>query len=308
MPASLFLSSGDLIADRRFDFARDLRLRGDLVAAADLLAQAVELAPRFASAWFALGEVRQLLNQHAAAIAAYRNAADADPEDRHGAKLLLMRLGAAKLDAMPPAYVRTLFDQYAAKFDTALVRGLGYRGPDILLKAVLAVRHATHRPAFFKHAVDLGCGTGLAAQAFRSNVGHWTGIDLSPRMIAQARATGLYEKLEIADMIQALVTQADASADLVLAADALVYMPDLDPLFAAASRVLAVDGILAFTVETHAGEGIILGEKLRYAHSESYVRAAIAGAGLTLCDLAHVSTRNDGGVAVPGLVAVATRG
>ncbi len=59
MPARLFLSSGDLIADRRFEFARDLQLKGDLVAAADLLLQAIELAPGFASAWFTLGEIRE---------------------------------------------------------------------------------------------------------------------------------------------------------------------------------------------------------------------------------------------------------
>ena len=47
MPARLFLSSGDLMADRRFDFARDLQLKGDLPAAADLLLQAIELAPNF---------------------------------------------------------------------------------------------------------------------------------------------------------------------------------------------------------------------------------------------------------------------
>ena len=50
MPARLFLSSGDMIADRRFDFARDLQLKGDLAAAADLLLQAIDLAPGFASA------------------------------------------------------------------------------------------------------------------------------------------------------------------------------------------------------------------------------------------------------------------
>ena len=59
MPARLFLSSGDLMADRRFEFARDLQLKGDLAAAADLLLQAIELAPNFASAWFTLGEIRE---------------------------------------------------------------------------------------------------------------------------------------------------------------------------------------------------------------------------------------------------------
>ena len=64
MPTRLFLSSGDMIADRRFEFARDLQLRGDLVAAADLLLQATELAPNFGSAWFTLGELREQLGQH----------------------------------------------------------------------------------------------------------------------------------------------------------------------------------------------------------------------------------------------------
>ena len=64
----LFVSSGDLIADRRFEFAKDLEKRGDLAAAADLYAQAVEVAPGFASAWFALGEVKARLGDNAAAI------------------------------------------------------------------------------------------------------------------------------------------------------------------------------------------------------------------------------------------------
>src|ERR1035437_3707698 len=72
MPAPLFLSSGDLVADRRFDYARDLQLKGDLVAAADLLLQAAELAPGFASAWFTLGEIRERLGESDEAIAAFR--------------------------------------------------------------------------------------------------------------------------------------------------------------------------------------------------------------------------------------------
>src|SRR5665811_1434809 len=97
MPARLFLSSGDMIADRRFDFARDLQLKGDLAAAADLFLQATELAPGFASAWFTLGEVRERLGEHEAAIAAFRRALIADSDDRHGACLRLMLLGAEPL-------------------------------------------------------------------------------------------------------------------------------------------------------------------------------------------------------------------
>ena len=49
---------------------------------------------------------------------------------------------------------------------------------------------AARKPAFFKRAIDLGCGTGLAATAFAKEVDHFIGIDLSPRMIERARATG----------------------------------------------------------------------------------------------------------------------
>ena len=170
MPARLFLSSGDMIADRRFEFARDLQLKGDLAAAADLLLQATELAPDFASAWFTLGEIREQLGEHDAAIAAFRKARRADPDDRHGASLRLMRLGAEQLADMPQAYVQALFDQYAPRFEAALVDDLGYRGPSLLFKAVLSVRAAARKPAFFKRAIDLGCGTGLAATAFAKEV------------------------------------------------------------------------------------------------------------------------------------------
>src|SRR4029453_11112672 len=82
MPARLFLSSGDLMADRRFEFARDLQIKGDLPAAADLLVQAIELAPNFTSAWFTLGGIREELGEHEAAVAAFRNAQASDSSDR----------------------------------------------------------------------------------------------------------------------------------------------------------------------------------------------------------------------------------
>lgn len=308
MAAPLFLSSGDLIADRRYDFARDLQLRGDLEGAADLMAQAAELAPNFASAWFALGELKQQLNLHGEAIKAYRKACETDPLDRHGAKLRLMRLGAEKLSDMPPAYVRSLFDQYAPRFEDALLNDLNYRGPQILLKAVLVACHAIKRPPFFKRALDLGCGTGLAAREFANNADEFVGIDLSPGMIAKAQAIGLYKRLDVADMVQGLANEPEASFDLALSADAIIYLPDLAPALNEIARVLRPNGLVAFTTETHAGDGVVLGAGFRYAHGAKYVRDAIAAAGLVLCSLDEASTRNEGNAPVPGLVAVARKG
>jgi predicted TPR repeat methyltransferase len=252
-----------------------------------------------------LGEIRERLGERDAAIAAFRKAQAADPDDRHGASLRLMLLGAAPLSAMPQAYVRALFDQYAPKFESALVDDLGYRGPALLFKAVLAARAAVRKPAFFKRAIDLGCGTGLAATALAKEVDHFIGIDLSPRMIERARATGLYAELEVAEMVEGLRGKPDASAILVLAADAMVYLSDLAPLLGEVKRVLAAGGLLAFTLETHGGDGVILGEGLRYAHGADYVRVSIRDAGLTLSRLEDLSARNEDNTPVPGLVVVA---
>ncbi len=307
MPVRIFLSSGDLVADRRFEYARDFQLRGDLAAAADLLAQATELAPGFASAWFLLGEIREQLGGRDEAIAAFRRARETDPDDRHGASLRLMRLKAEQLSAMPPAYVRALFDQYAPKFESALIDDLGYRAPALLFKAVLSARAAVRKPAFFKRALDLGCGTGLAASAFAKEVDEFIGIDLSPGMIERARVTGLYAQLEVADMVQGLASKPHASADLVLAADAMVYLPDLAPVLQEITRVLVAGGLLAFSLERHDGDGVVIGEGLRYAHGATYVRAAIKDAALNVLRLEQVSARNEDNRPVPGLVVVAEK-
>ena len=307
MPFRLFLSSGDLLADRRFEFARDLQLKGDLVAAADLLDQAVELAPNFASAWFTLAEIREQLGERDAAVAAFRRAREADRDDRHGATLRLMRLGAEPLADMPKAYVQSLFDQYAPRFDEALLQNLRYRGPTLLFRAVLAVRAAERKPAFFKHAIDLGCGTGLAAAPFARSVDRFVGVDLSPGMIERARATGLYAELEVADMLEGLRKRPDASFDFALAGDAMVYVAELAPLLTEVARVLVAGGLLTFTLETHSGAGVVLGSGLRYAHAADHVRDAIASAGLVLAHLEEASPRYEDHSPVRGLVVVAAK-
>ena len=307
MPLRLFQSSGDLMADRRFEFARDLQLKGDLPAAADLLEQAIELARNFTSAWFTLGEIREQLGQRDQAISAFQKARDSDPGDQHGASLHLMRLGAEQLSDMPKAYVQALFDQYAPRFEHVLINDLRYRAPSLIFKAVLAARVAAKKPAFFRRAIDLGCGTGLAASAFAKQVDHFTGIDLSPGMIKEARTTGLYAELEVADMIEGLRGKRDASANLIVAADAMVYLADLVPVLTEARRVLAQGGTLAFTLESHDGSGVILGAGLRYAHAAEYVRTAIAKAGLKILTIEPASPRNENNEPVRGLVVVAEK-
>ena len=301
-----FVSSGDLIADRRFEFAKDLEKRGDLAGAADLYAQAVEVAPGFASAWFALGEVWARLGDNDAAVGAFRQALAAEPEDRHGATVQLARL-TGEATPMPPGYVRALFDQYARHYDLSLLEGLDYRGPQLLFEAVTAASGALGREPWFGRALDLGCGTGLAGAVFAPRVESLVGVDLSAAMIEQARRTGRYNHLHVSELLEFLRHESERCADLVIAADVLPYCSDLGPLIRAVARVLDGGGLFAFTAETHAGGGVMLRETMRYAHGEDHVRAALADAGLTCVSLAAASSRREKSIPVRGLVVVAVK-
>jgi predicted TPR repeat methyltransferase len=134
-----------------------------------------------------------------------------------------------------------------------------------------------------------------------------TGVDLSPAMVAQAREKNIYDRLVEAGVLDFLEAEAAAhrAYDIVIAADLFGYLDDLTAVLAAATRVLAPGGLIAFSAETHQGDGVILRDTLRYAHAESHVRGALAAAGLLLVSLDSAPARSEKGVPVPGLVVVA---
>ncbi len=70
--------------------------------------------------------------------------------------------------------------------------------------------------------------------------------------------------------------------------------------------MLAPDGVFAFTVETHAGDGVKLLPTLRYAHGAPYIRRALADAGLTPVSVSQAAVRSEKGVPVDSLVVVAS--
>src|SRR5262249_20342126 len=131
-------------------------------------------------------------------------------------------------------YVQHLFDQFSADYDARMIGQLGYRAPSILRELANLVI-APEKPLSI---LDLGCGTGLSGAAFRDMASRLDGIDLSPKMIEQARARGIYDSLAVADIDTALA-QGD-TYDLILAADTLVYFGDLEHVFANAAHALGL--------------------------------------------------------------------
>ncbi len=159
----------------------------------------------------------------------------------------------------------------------------------------------------FGSVLDLGCGTGLAALPLRPFSDWIVGVDLSSGMLVQARTKGMYDRLIEKEILAFLASEAEIGGhyQLVLAADVFMYFDDLAPVFSAVAKVMDSSGLLAFSIETHENEHVILRDTLRYAHSETHVRAALASSGLNLLSLNFASTRIEKGVPVPGLIVVA---
>lgn len=303
MSVTFSLSSGDPAADRRVDFALMLFAEGDLSGAAETLLSALEVVPGWALGWYQLGEFYEAAGDRDGAVAAWRTALALDPADHSGASLKLALAGVAgDATAMPGAFVEMLFDQYASKFDQALVNGLGYRAP-ILLEAAI---RATGRDRF-SLALDLGCGTGLMGERLRPMCERLEGVDISSEMLRRAREKGIYDRLEKADLQN--FSRAGTSPDLVTAADVFMYLGALDGIFPTVSRLLAPDGLFAFSVERlDAGDGFALQPSRRYAHSESYLRRILSQSGLAVVSVRTERIRDDRKEAVQGLIVTASRG
>lgn len=298
-------TSGDLIADRRFAYGEAARADGDWQAALDLFQQTAEQSPLWPPAHFAAAQAAIRLDQHDVARAALETVLTLDPDDHLGARLWLARLAAMPTgEAMSAAYIAALFDEYAPRFETHLLAQLNYRAPELLMAAI--DRHAPARA--FATTVDLGCGTGLMAKALGARAGRIIGVDLSPRMLDQAAATGLYGQLVEGDLLACLTSEPTAGTALVVAADVFCYVPELRPVFLECRRVLAADGLFAFTIQTHDGEGAVIGADCRVHHAPGLVRELAAQSGFRLMEESQAISRLDAGKPVAGalyLLAVA---
>jgi len=193
-----------------------------------------------------------------------------DPHNATAAYLLAAVSGDASIERSPDTYLVEYFDAFSDGFDEQLVKTLGYDIPEKLgfLLAALVSNNAR------LNVLDAGCGTGLCGPWVRSFSRTLVGVDLSPRMLEQARRRGVYDRL-VCDELTAFLSKSAGVFDVIVAADVVIYFGNLTALASALAVALTPGGLLAFSTERATQGNHQLLTSGRFAHLPHYIRAVM---------------------------------
>ena len=272
-----------------------LRACGHIPAAIGEFQRALRLDPELREARIELGAAWLTAGEAEKALESWRPIADSDVSPKLYAMIedAEHSLSSPRSDAR---YVRHLFDEFAASYDSRMLAQLAYRAPRIVheLAGFLGLGGGKrHR------ILDLGCGTGLMGETVREWAARLDGVDLSPQMIEKARARAIYDELDVAEICDWL-ERPGLRYDLIVAADTVVYLGDLAPLFSAVHKRLEHGGYFLFTTESKPDGGFELGPKRRWRHSENYLREEARRARLDVAGLMPCVPRSEAGEPVAG--------
>jgi predicted TPR repeat methyltransferase len=203
------------------------------------------------------------------------------------------------------AFVQRTFDSFAASFESKLER-LSYQVPALVAGML---EHSDLKPSKCLDVLDAGCGTGFCGPLLLPYARRLVGVDLSEGMLAHAKEKHVYDALVKTELTAYLRDNPEAF-DLIVSADTLVYLGDLENVLSAAARALRPYGLLVFTLEHAVGGEADVGYRLelhgRYSHTTAYVEQLLAAACLK-SEIAYLDLRMEWGAPVPGLVIRATK-
>jgi predicted TPR repeat methyltransferase len=276
-----------------------LRKLGLPLEATAALRQALKLNPGYEPAYNALVSLLNRQGDIAAAAEVYAAWHAHDPSNPVPRHMLDATRGRSPPRA-PDEYVQRVFDRLAPDFDKRL-RGLGYRGPELVVEALR--RHVGADREF--DVLDAGCGTGLCGPLLRGLARYLVGVDLSPGMIEKARSGGSYDELVLQELSEFMRAR-QCMFDVVVCVDTFIYFGSIEQPLGAMRMCLRPGGFVAFTVEClSGGADYRLEPHGRYSHSEEYVRKAAGQAGLTDVTIETGALRRERGADVLGYVVLA---
>ena len=268
------------------------------------------IAPDSAKAYGNLASVLGAQGRLDDALVAYRKVVAIDPAAATAGHMVAALTGTTT-DAAPRGYVESLFDGYAQRFEHHVVSDLGYHVPESLRRLTnrLPRRGLPPGRARFRRALDLGCGTGLVGAAFRDVVDELHGVDVSVKMVRQARQKAVYDALHVDDIVAFLERADDAGPrfDLITAADVFIYVGKLEPVFAATRRRMSEGGLFAFSIDSLDGGSLALRPRGRYAQSHRYIRRLARDHGFAVEGCQGIAVRTENDVAIAGAIFVLSR-
>lgn len=130
---------------------------------------------------------------------------------------------------------RRYYDAFAASYEDH--RDGRSRYHDLLdtLEVELALPYVSAR-----EVLEVGCGTGLVLRKLAEHAAHAVGVDLSPGMLARARARGL----DVHEGSATALPFPDASFDAAVSFKTLPHVPDLPRALSEMARVVRPGGVL----------------------------------------------------------------
>jgi predicted TPR repeat methyltransferase len=326
---AIVLSPGHVEARNNLGVALRALRRED--EAEEVYREAIELDPGRRDSWDNLGRLMASQGRMGEAATCHARALELEPTNAHHRRQLVAAYGAAREtdravkiikewladephspsghhllaafsgENIPgrasDAYVETLFDDFASRFDHKLAI-LDYRAPELIGRLVAASCGA---PTGSLDVLDAGCGTGLCGPYLRPFAARLTGVDLSGNMLERARARAEYDELQRSELTGYLLGMPGAF-DLIVSADTLVYFGDLGDVLAACAAALRDGGLFVFNVEQdEAMDGFGLRPTGRYAHREQYVAGLLDAAGFRIRSAISEPYRVERGEPVSGL-------
>lgn len=283
-------------AERLAGLSLHLRDHGKVQPAYLCAKRVVELVPDDADACCAMAELAHIVGQREQARIGYEKYLIAHPEDAEVRHILTALRDEAPPARVPDECIQQLYKKFSAFYESSMVETLDYQAPERLgqlLQSVLGDHHDLR-------VLDLGCGTGLSGLMLKPWAAHLTGVDLSPEMVEKARARGIYDRLDVAEITSWLAADTN-DYDLIVACDTLIYFGDLELVLKAAKMRIKALGVLAFSVERGDHKPYRLADLGRYTHTRDHIEDAARGAGLRLLRLEEGYLRMEYGSEVTGL-------
>lgn len=275
---------------------------GEVDHARQVFDRLVRKEPNHLPAMNNLAYLHHLAGEHEPARKVYERILQLDP-GHASARYMQSILKGVKVDVPPQEYIRSLFDQYSDTFEENLLEDLEY---NLYLDLRAKFDSVANKKRIYQHCLDLGSGTGLSGEAFRTACHFLSGVDLSPKMIEQAEAKEIYDILHNEEIVTFL-RKASHDFDLFIAADVLIYRGELPPLFEAAAGRSSEDALFCLSIEKTDKEDWVVQPNGRYAHHPEYIRQSAGENGWKVELAADTKTRREKDSWVQGMIFILRR-